>query len=123
MPHEGTLVVIPAIYNVSQLSTCAVDGDILRLECSTFLNIVILGVTYGRKAKEVNLCNGKKEKAPATDCLSTDFVNKIHESCRGNYSCELIVSPGLAVLESCGELSPLVRSISAPSQFPVCAHA
>ena len=94
---------VPAIYNVSQLSTCGVDGDMLQLECPTFLNILVLGVTYGRKAKEVNLCNGKKEKAPAKDCLSTDFVNEIQERCRGNYSCELMVSPGLAVLENCDD--------------------
>ena len=103
IPIGGILDVIPAVFEVSRLSSCALDGEMIKLECPTFLSIHVLAVTYGRQAGVTLLCNGEKDKAPAVDCISTDLDIMLHNDCRGKYSCEQAVSPELAAFDNCDE--------------------
>ena len=89
-------------------SSCAIEGETLKLQCHSFLTLYIQNASYGRSADNGGrtLCNGTKgedSKAVAAnqDCLDeAGITTEAREACHGQSSCSLSVTDNMSLLGS-----------------------
>jgi len=63
VPIEGTMKHNPAVFKITPETSCALDGDVIQIQCHSFLAIYVQSAYFGRYKDNVrNLCNKTKGK-------------------------------------------------------------
>ena len=89
-------------------SSCAVEGETLKLQCHSFLTVYIQSASYGRSADNGGrtLCNGTKgEDSKAVganqDCLDEAAItSEARQACLGQSACSVSVTDNMSSLGS-----------------------
>ena len=94
-PREGKREVISQPIPIDQYQQCSVNGEDIKLECHSFLNVYIKDTSYGRLAiNGKKLCDGQKPEdsfAPSEDCFDAlvekNITKELRDECAGQYKC------------------------------------
>ena len=108
IPTEGKRDFAPIVFDQEVESSCAIEGETLKLQCHSFLNVYTQSASYGRSADNGGrtLCNGTKgedSKAVAANqnCLDeVGITTEARQACHGQSSCSVSVTDNMSSLGS-----------------------
>ncbi|XP_051496039.1 protein eva-1 homolog C isoform X2 [Apus apus] len=70
----------------------ACENQELKLHCQESKFLIIYSATYGRWAREENICSTEVERVPPFDCLSYTALEVLSKRCYGKQRCKVIVT-------------------------------
>jgi hypothetical protein len=96
---------VPRVFELEPTRTCAVDGDVMKFRCHSFLRIYVQAASFGRSALNFKkMCDGNKKadsNEPSQDCLSQSrALEKMRDQCHGRSSCQQAITPDFTTLDS-----------------------
>ena len=96
VPSEGTLVHVPLVEGWPEQQVCGLEGRLLSLTCPSFLRVLLLSATYGRRQGDGGkLCTGEQDgqRLVEGDCLVAGPLATSWEACAGQSSCQVETRP------------------------------